>query len=221
MELIKYSSATFRKNELIIDEGIDQNAWKELGQSLKQVEGSVQFWIGDWARFGDKKGFTGKRVESKAYDELEEITGLARQTLQDYKSVASSVQSSLRNEHLSYNHHKEVAKLPEAKQIEFLTRAVAEKLSVRKLRDQIRHEELNIVVEKLTPEEVEQEKIYQKRRREANVENKMHQQLRAEKLKKFAETINRKYTVYDRRTIVSLINIHNKTHTHNENNQLI
>lgn len=138
MELIQYSKARFKKNELSIDESISIDEWKELGQSLKQVEGSVQFWIGDWARFGDKKGFTGKIVSSSVYDELEEITGLQRQTIQQYKSVADSLDTNLRNENLSFNHHREVAKLSEAKQTEFLNRADEEKLSVRELRDEIR-----------------------------------------------------------------------------------
>src|SRR5690606_25416358 len=48
----------------------------------------------------------------------------------------------LRNEHLSFNHHVEVAKLPESKQITFLQRASEEKLSVRDLRQEIRKEAL-------------------------------------------------------------------------------
>lgn len=140
MDIIKFNKAVFEKNKLTIHESITVDEWKELGQSLKQVEGSVQFWIGDWARFGDKKGFTGKYVDSKVYDELEEITGLDHGTLKNYKSVSERVESSLRNDDLSFNHHVEVAKLTPEKQEEFLHRASEEKLSVRDLRDEIRKE---------------------------------------------------------------------------------
>jgi len=138
MEIIKYQKATFEKNKLTIQDNITIDEWKELGQSLKQVEGSVQFWIGDWARYGDKSGFTGKYTDPKVYDELEEITGLERQTIKDYNWVSDKVDSSLRKDDLSFNHHKEVAKLPEQKQIEFLQKACDEKLSVRDLREEIR-----------------------------------------------------------------------------------
>ncbi len=86
------------------------------------------------------KGYTGKYTDAKVYDELEDITGLDRTTLWNYKSVADSVDSSLRNEDLGFLHHKEVAKLEQIKQKEFLDRASSENLSVSELRSEIRKE---------------------------------------------------------------------------------
>jgi hypothetical protein len=126
MELINYPQATFLKNELVINEDITIDEWKELGESLVRVEIGVQFWIGDWARFGEKKGFY--------TDEISKITGLARQTIQDYRWVADSVNPLYRKEDLSFSHHKEVAGLEQEKQTELLNRAIAEKLTVRDLR---------------------------------------------------------------------------------------
>lgn len=137
MELIQYRKATFEKNKLTISDTITVDEWKLLGTSLKQVEGSVQFWIGDWARFGDKKGFTGKYTDSKVYDELEEITGLDRETLKQYKSVAEKT-SCTRVHDLGFSHHREVASLPPDKQQTFLNKVIKEKLSVRDLREEIR-----------------------------------------------------------------------------------
>lgn len=137
MELVQYKKAVFEKSKLILASDITIDEWKELGKALQQVEGSVQFWIGDWARFGDKQGFTGTRTDPKVYDELEQITGLDRDTLKHYKSVAEKVPTSARSEDLGFSHHTEVAKLPEAKQVEFLNRAVEEKLTVRELREEI------------------------------------------------------------------------------------
>jgi N6-adenosine-specific RNA methylase IME4 len=142
MEIVKFNKALFEKNKLTIHDSITIDEWKQLGQSLKQVEGSVQFWIGDWARFGDKKGFTGKYVDSKVYDELEEITGLERQTIQQYKSVAGKLDTNLRSPNLSFNHHREVAKLAPEKQETFLKKASEEKLSVRDLREEIRKDDV-------------------------------------------------------------------------------
>jgi N6-adenosine-specific RNA methylase IME4 len=145
MNLVSFKKATFEKNKLTLNDSISIDEWKELGSQLKQVEGSVQFWIGDWARFGDKKGFTGKYTDSKVYDELEEITGLERKTLKEYKSVAENTsearQSSARADDISYSHYREVAKLSPEKQTEFLNKASDEKLSVRELRNEINRED--------------------------------------------------------------------------------
>ena len=141
MDIIKFQKAQFEKNKLIIHDTISIDEWKELGQSLKQVEGSVQFWIGDWARYGDKRGFTGKYTDPKVYDELEELTGLSRKTIKNYKSVAENT-SSHRCDDLSFTHHIEVAKLPPEKQETYLKRASEEKLSVRNLREEVRKDKV-------------------------------------------------------------------------------
>lgn len=140
MDLIKWEKAKFEKTGLIIAEDTTIQEWQELGQSLKKIEGAVQFWIGDWARFGDKKGFY---TDSKVYDKLEEITGLSHGTLKDYKSVCENVQSSNRFDDLSFTHHIEVAKLEPQKQEFFLNKAVEENLSVRELRREIHKEKYN------------------------------------------------------------------------------
>lgn len=139
MEIVRFNKVIFEKNKLIIHDDITIDEWKELGRGLKQIEGSVQFWIGDWARFGEKRGFTGKYTDPKVYDELEEITGLKRQTIQQYKWVAENT-SSNRLEDLSFTHHIEVASLPLDKQKQFLQLASEKDLSVRELREEIRRD---------------------------------------------------------------------------------
>jgi site-specific DNA-methyltransferase (adenine-specific) len=143
MEIVKWHKAKFEKNSLLIDESVSIDEWKELGQNLRQIEGCVQFWIGDWARFGDKKGFTGKYTDPKVYDELEEITGLERQTIRVYKSISENVDTNQRLTDLSFNHHREVAKLTPEKQELFLQKASDEKLSVRSLRSVIKKDNFN------------------------------------------------------------------------------
>lgn len=138
MQIVQFQKAVFDKNKLTISDSITIEEWKQLGQSLNQVEGSVQFWIGDWARYGDKRGFTGKYTDPKVYDELENITGLKRQTIQQYKSISDNLDTNLRLPDLSFNHHREVAKLPPAKQEQYLNKASEEKLSVRDLREEVR-----------------------------------------------------------------------------------
>ena len=136
INLIGYKKAVFSGNSLKIQDDITVDEWKELGQGLKQVEGCVQFWIGDWARFGDKKGFTRKYTDSKVYDELEDITEINRRTIQDYKTVSENT-STGRHADLGFSHHREVAKLEPEKQQLFLAKANNEGLSVRALRDEV------------------------------------------------------------------------------------
>jgi len=47
------------------------------------------------------------------YDDIAEETGYDKQVLRDYKYVAENT-SSLRNDDLSFSHHREVASLPPA-----------------------------------------------------------------------------------------------------------
>lgn len=142
MSLITFNKAQFERNKLTIQESITKDEWVELGQSLRQVDNSVQLWIGDWARFGDKQGFAGKNTDSKVYDELESVTGLERKTIQNYKVISEKTaairESYPRGEELTFTHFREVAFLPEDQQVEFLDMASEGKLSSRELRKEIK-----------------------------------------------------------------------------------
>lgn len=146
MDLVKHQKCEFRKNELIISDNITKDEWLEIGSGLTTINGSVQIWIGDWAKFGERKGFY---VSTETYENIAEITGYSKRTIQDFKYVADNVSSSLRNEDLSFNHYKEVAKLPPEKQELFLNKAVEEKLSVRELREEIRKNNIELITPKL------------------------------------------------------------------------
>ena len=52
MNLIQYKKCKFETNKLTIDDSVTLAEWKEIGQGLRAIEGSVQFWIGDWAGHG-------------------------------------------------------------------------------------------------------------------------------------------------------------------------
>lgn len=135
MDLIKYKNCKFEKNELIISESITKDEWKEIGSGLTIINGSVQIWIGDWARFGEKRGFY---TDTKTYNEIAEITGYSPKSIKEFKYVAENVPSSIRMDDNSFGHLQLVASLTPEKQTEFLNKAVEEKLSVRDLREEIR-----------------------------------------------------------------------------------
>lgn len=114
---------------------VSKEEWMDVFKALKQVEGCVQFWIGDCLAYRQQKW--------GMYDDVAEETGMAKQTLKDTKWVSENVESSLRKDNLSFNHHKEVASLPPEKQELFLNMAVEDKLSVRDLRNEIKKEKRN------------------------------------------------------------------------------
>ena len=193
MELIKFQKAQFDKNKLILDDSITLEVWKELGQALKQVEGSVQFWLGDWARHGEKMGFSGKYVSAAVYDELEEITGVERKTLQNYKSVAETTaavrESSPRGEQLSFAHYREIASLPEDQQQQMIDRTLQEKFTTVELRNEIKALKKGTKVSKIpTVAQIREQEEWE------------------DELRELAENINTAYNQEQRVFLINLIN---------------
>jgi hypothetical protein len=136
MELLTNKKARIKDNQLVFDDAITEKEWEKVGLSLSMIEGGIQFFIGDWACYGEKKGFTGKYTNGEVYDKLEELTGLKRNTIQRYKSVAEAT-SWNRFQNLPYTHHQEVAPLPPDQQQRYLTMAAENNLSVKQLREEI------------------------------------------------------------------------------------
>jgi len=130
--LVKIPKCEISKNKLEFDPSLTFDEWIEAGRFLKQVEGSVQFWVGDWLNFGKRKYEHGK------YEQALIDLGYEYGTLADFSYVSNSVESSLRNENLGFRHHKEVAPLPPGEQEQWLEKAEEEHLSVRELRTQIK-----------------------------------------------------------------------------------
>jgi len=105
--------------------------WVEHGRRLGIVGRNVAWWIGDWLRYGNAR--YGER-----YSRATRITGYDRQTLMNYVYVTTRFEPSRRWESLSWSHHAELAALPEADQDELLSRAEAERMSVRDVRELLR-----------------------------------------------------------------------------------
>lgn len=109
--------------------------WTSVGEAIHQITGSVQWLIGDWLVFGEKK-------YGETYLPAIEATGMDYGSLRNIKSVAENVQLSLRNDNLSFNHHVAVSALPPEQQREWLERADQDDLSVSDLRKAIRETRL-------------------------------------------------------------------------------
>lgn len=109
--------------------------WLACGQLLAEVDGAVQWWIGDWWAFGDKS--YGMR---KAHVESEDWHGPAFQTCANAATVCRAFETSRRREVLTFSHHIEVAGLPIGEADYWLDEAEAEGWSVSKLRSAIKQD---------------------------------------------------------------------------------
>ena len=103
----------FDKTGLVVTGSPTFEEWQNCGEFLKQAEKSVQFWIGDWLNYGEKK-------YGETYSQAIDITGQEYQTIANQKWVSSKVEFSLRRENLSFGHHALVASMPPSEQDNWL-----------------------------------------------------------------------------------------------------
>jgi len=92
----------------------------------------------------EEDAIASRKVSGEIYEAALRLTGLDRTTLATYAYVARKVPSSLRNEQLSWEHHKAVARLEPHLQTKWLEIAVKESnggeagpISTRRLRKSI------------------------------------------------------------------------------------
>lgn len=117
----------FTRTALTIERGMSFVHYQRLGEILDTIDGSIQFWIGDWIRYGE-------REYGEKYAQAIEATGYKEKTLRNLVFVAENVPMSRRRDNLSFAHHAEVASLSASQQVRWLTKAERENLTVRELR---------------------------------------------------------------------------------------
>jgi ParB family chromosome partitioning protein len=126
--VVPYSKAS--ATGLLLPKTLDETRWSEIGKFLAHVDGAVQWWIGDWWRYGEdrKWGELGQRAEE---------AGLNYQTCRNAGSIAGAFQLSRRRDNLSWSHHAEVAALEASEQDRFLNEAARAGWSVHALRTKV------------------------------------------------------------------------------------
>ena len=115
---------------LELPEGLSFEEWNGIGETLKGVERSLMWWIGDWLRYGERR-------YGEMYSQAIDATEKSYQTLANAKFVAGKVDVSRRRENLSWGHHAEVAALPEDVADRLLDAAEADGLSRNALRKRV------------------------------------------------------------------------------------
>jgi len=126
--------------------------WSDLAPKMGMAHKSMSFVIGDWLVYGEDKfapqpNLPGLEIETRRirvsgdrYEAIHASTGLDPATLKSFAYVSRRVKRLLRNNLLSWEHHKVVAKLNEEKQAQWIATATAEsskRISVRRLRASI------------------------------------------------------------------------------------
>lgn len=111
--------------------------WSEVVRRLKNAEKSIQWWLGDALKFGERK-------YGEMYAQALEETDYAYGSLANMAYVAGRVDVSRRREDLSFAHHQAVAPLSPEEQEERLAEAAPEpgskmpKKSARQLQNETR-----------------------------------------------------------------------------------
>ncbi|MBK1787847.1 LmbU family transcriptional regulator [Prauserella sp. ASG 168] len=114
-----------------IPKGLPIESWRDLGRQIYLVTNSSAWWLGDWLLYGE--------VEyPNRYKDAIKATSLDYQTLRNYAWVARRFPPERRRQRLSFQHHAEVASLPEADQESWLTQAELGRWSRNELRRRIR-----------------------------------------------------------------------------------
>lgn len=92
------------------------DSWQRAGVKISGVVDSFAWCLGDWLVFGQRR-YTDR------YRQAVDAVGLDYQTLRNYASVARRVDLPRRRSTLSFQHHAEVAALPDEEQEDWLSRA--------------------------------------------------------------------------------------------------
>lgn len=106
-------------------------AWCDVGHSLRVLSEASAWCLGDWLNYGE-------RAYGQRYKEALELTGLDYQTLRNYAWVARRFPLSRRRDGASFQHHAEVAALPDALQDLLLERSERFRWSRAELRREVR-----------------------------------------------------------------------------------
>ncbi len=137
----------FSPTQLTIDSWVEYDEWEFVGRKLASADRSVQWWIGDWIRHGEK-------AYSEKYSQALELTGLKKQTLMNYAFVCGAFkETSRRREDVDFSTHAEVAGLPASEQDKILDKAAGNpRISSRDVRKEAKRTKKRL---KLIPDEIE------------------------------------------------------------------
>ncbi|MEP7292289.1 MAG: hypothetical protein ABI835_10920 [Chloroflexota bacterium] len=112
-----YDRFILHPTHLDIPKNVSSQEWQDLGYRLKHIETSLSWVIGDWAYYANS-------IWKFSYETIAEHYGYETSTLMTYASIARNIPTLIRNQGLSFSHHRLVTKLPPEQQKMWLNAAV-------------------------------------------------------------------------------------------------
>ncbi len=89
---------------MVIPEGVEEPEWEDVGNVLKDLDSVVSWNLGDWADYANK-------VFGKEYKVIAAEFGYEPDTIKVYASIARSMPTLIRNQRVSFAHHRTISKL--------------------------------------------------------------------------------------------------------------
>jgi hypothetical protein len=136
------------KNGLKFTSDISFNEWTKIGHSLRLMEGSVQFWIGDWLNYGEN-------TYDQWTQEFDETNQVDYGYLRNMKWIAKRVPLSRRRDNLSWSHHQEVADLEAEDQDLLLNEAETHKLNRTQFRKMVYTYKKKLDIPEMTSDQID------------------------------------------------------------------
>ncbi|WP_179957093.1 LmbU family transcriptional regulator [Amycolatopsis anabasis] len=124
-------TALTKRTSLLLPPSMPMDEWSKIGHQIFSISDSSAWWLGDWLVYGQSQ-------YPDRYKRAIEETSLDYQTLRNYAWVARRFAIQRRRDTLSFQHHAELASLPDAEQDKWLDRAARFSWSRSELRKQVR-----------------------------------------------------------------------------------
>ena len=129
-ELVRTHART-TATALQLHAGLTLDEWSAIGRQISRLSSASAWWLGDWLLYGQSN-------YQERYQAAVQHSGLDYQTLRNYAWVARAVAMSRRRDRLSFQHHAEVASLPDCDQDVWLARAEGMRWSRATLRCELK-----------------------------------------------------------------------------------
>lgn len=125
-----YEGITLTPTGLDIPDDVTESALQEIGVILKHLESSIQWHIGDWAKYLSKRF-------GRSYEDIAQEFGYTVETLWSYASVCDAIGTLIRNQGVSFSHHRLVTKMKPREQRKWLELAAKNGWKVSEMREAI------------------------------------------------------------------------------------
>lgn len=131
VDILSNDVFTATKTGLFIEGDISYDDWIGYGEVLRQINGAIQWCLGDWLCYGEHK-------YGDTYTQALDATDYEYQSLANMHYVARHIPFYRRRENLSWSHHSVVASLPDEIQSAMLDTAIENNLSVKDFREVVK-----------------------------------------------------------------------------------